>query len=169
MVHDIYRANTKFYIWLKYVNKAIWIHFYIHLIKYEINIPAIPTSETIPKRYYLMLPEELICTSPVLMAGMSMLQSILMNQEESERWYHLLEEYAAKSEGSAKREARSRLLYLDIGLPHPSLFCKRYNFSAVISLFKITFCQSNADQSFPMLQLKAREAPKGRQGAGFSI
>lgn len=70
------------------------------------------------RRYYLMLPEELICTSPVLMAGMSMLQSILMNQEESERWYHLLEEYAAKSEGSAKREARSRLLYLDIGLPH---------------------------------------------------
>lgn len=70
------------------------------------------------RRYYLMLPEESICTSSVLMAGMSMLQSILMNHEESERWYHLLEEYAEKSGGSAKREARSRLLYLDIGLPH---------------------------------------------------
>ena len=70
------------------------------------------------RRYYLMLPEESICTSPVLMAGMSMLQSMLMNTEESERWYHLLEGYAAKSEGSAKREAKSRLLYLDIGLPH---------------------------------------------------
>lgn len=70
------------------------------------------------RRYYLMLPEESICTSPVLMAGMSMLQSMLMNHEESERWYHLLEEYAAKNEGSARREAKSRLLYLDIGLPH---------------------------------------------------
>ncbi len=70
------------------------------------------------RRYYLMLPEESICTSPVLMAGMSMLQSMLMNHEESERWYRLLEEYAAKSEGSARREAKSRLLYLDIGLPH---------------------------------------------------
>lgn len=70
------------------------------------------------RRYYLMLPEDSICTSPVLMAGMSMLQSMLMNPEESERWYHLLEEYVAKCEGSAKREAKSRLLYLDIGLPH---------------------------------------------------
>ncbi len=70
------------------------------------------------RRYYLILPEESICTSPVLMAGMSMLQSMLMNQEESERWYHLLEEFAAKNEGRAKTEAKNRLLYLDIGLPH---------------------------------------------------
>ncbi len=70
------------------------------------------------RRYYLMLPEESICTSPVLMAGMSMLQSILMNEEESERWYHLLEKFAAENEGRAKREAKNRLLYLDIGLPH---------------------------------------------------
>lgn len=70
------------------------------------------------RRYYLMLPEESICTSPVLMAGMSMLQSMLMNKEESERWYRLLEKFAAENGGSARREAKSRLLYLDIGLPH---------------------------------------------------
>jgi len=70
------------------------------------------------RRYYLMLPEEAISTSPVLMAGMSMLQSILLNSEESERWYRKLEKFAQNSGGSARREARNRLLYLDISLPH---------------------------------------------------
>lgn len=70
------------------------------------------------RKYYLSLSEELIRKSPVLIAGMSMLQSMLMNEEESERWYHVLEEYAHEHTGSAKREAKSRLLYLDIALPH---------------------------------------------------
>lgn len=70
------------------------------------------------RRYYLMLPEESIAASPVLTAGMSMLQSILMNPEESERWYEKLEKFAREHEGSARREAKNRLLYLDIGLPH---------------------------------------------------
>ncbi len=70
------------------------------------------------RRYYLMLPEESICGSPDLLAGMSMLQSMLMNRKESERWYQLLEGFAAKSSGSARREAKNRLLYLDIALPH---------------------------------------------------
>ncbi|MCD8337969.1 MAG: LuxR C-terminal-related transcriptional regulator [Lachnospiraceae bacterium] len=70
------------------------------------------------RKYYLELPEELIEKSPELMAGMSMLQSMLMNDEESERWYHLLEEYGKTATGSAARDVKSRLLYLDIGLPH---------------------------------------------------
>lgn len=70
------------------------------------------------RRYYLSLPEDLIRESPVLMACMSMLQSILMNVEESERWYQELQDYAARQNGSARKEAKSRLLYLEIGLPH---------------------------------------------------
>lgn len=50
--------------------------------------------------------------------GMSLLQSILMNVEESERWYHELEEYQKRAEGSEAREARGRLITLDISLPH---------------------------------------------------
>lgn len=74
------------------------------------------------RHYYLMLPEEIISTSPVLMAGMSMLQSILLNIGESERWYQKLKEFAGQSRGSAKQEAKNRLLYLDIGLPHRGTF-----------------------------------------------
>ena len=70
------------------------------------------------RKYYLTLPERIVEESPVLMAGLSMLQSMLLNIEESDRWYHALEEYAQRHSGSPGREARSRLLYLKIGLPH---------------------------------------------------
>ena len=70
------------------------------------------------RNYYLELPEDLIRGNPVLMMGMSLLQSILMNVDESERWYHELEEYQKRAEGSDAREARGRLITLDISLPH---------------------------------------------------
>ncbi len=70
------------------------------------------------RRYYLALPEAVVKASPELMAGMSMLQSILLNDEESERWYQALSEFAAGQSGSMRRAAKARLLYLDIGLPH---------------------------------------------------
>ena len=70
------------------------------------------------RKYYLKLPEELISGSPVLMAGISLLQSMLMNIEESNRWYHQLEKFAEEHSGSMKKEALSRLLYLKIALPH---------------------------------------------------
>ena len=70
------------------------------------------------RNYYLELPEDLIRENPVLMMGMSLLQSILMNVDESERWYHELEEYQKRAEGSEAREAKGRLITLDISLPH---------------------------------------------------
>ena len=70
------------------------------------------------KRYYLVLPEEKIKKSVELMAGMSMLQSMLLNEEESERWYQELVAYAKERTGGMKRAAETRILYLDIALPH---------------------------------------------------
>lgn len=70
------------------------------------------------RKYYFALPEKRIAENPVLMAGMSMLQSMLMNEEESERWYDALKEYAKGQPPAMKREIRSKLLYLDIALPH---------------------------------------------------
>ena len=70
------------------------------------------------RKYYLKLPEELISGSPVLMAGISLLQSMLMNIEESNRWYHQLEKFAEEHSGQMKKEALSRLFYLKISLPH---------------------------------------------------
>lgn len=70
------------------------------------------------KHYYLALSERRIKESVELMAGMSMLQSMLLNEEESERWYQELKAFAAEKSGGVKRVAEARLLYLDIALPH---------------------------------------------------
>ncbi len=68
--------------------------------------------------YYMLLPEEKIRESVELMAGMSMLQSMLLDEEESERWYRELADCAKEKTGGMKRAAENRLLYLDIALPH---------------------------------------------------
>lgn len=73
------------------------------------------------RRYYLALSEETILKSPELMSGMSMLQSIQMNDEESDRWYKELENYARRQIGRSRQEAEGRLLYLDIALPHQGI------------------------------------------------
>ncbi len=70
------------------------------------------------RRYYLNMDEEEAAKSPVLMAGLSMLHSMLMDPEKSEYWYDKLSEFAKTAQGGAKREAQSRLCYLDISLPH---------------------------------------------------
>lgn len=67
---------------------------------------------------YFNLDEGEIADSPVLMAGMSMLYSLLMDGERSEYWYARLKAYAAAARGGVRREALSRLCYLDIALPH---------------------------------------------------
>ncbi len=70
------------------------------------------------KKYYLELSDEKIRTSPELMMGMSMLQSLLLDVEESKHWYRELEQYVKEHTGRERRQARSKLLYLEIGLPH---------------------------------------------------
>ncbi|MCI7131646.1 MAG: LuxR C-terminal-related transcriptional regulator [Lachnospiraceae bacterium] len=75
------------------------------------------------RHYYLSLSEDKIRESVELMAGMSMLQSMLFNEEESERWYQELSSYAKTKTGGQKRAAETRLLCLDIGLPHRGSVC----------------------------------------------
>lgn len=70
------------------------------------------------REYYLQLEEHEIAKNAVLMAGMSMLYSLLMQEKESEYWYGKLKSYTEMVKGGQKREALSRLVYLDIALPH---------------------------------------------------
>lgn len=69
-------------------------------------------------RYYLALEEKQIENSPVLMSVMSMIYSIMMNQEKSEYWYGKLKSYGESVKGGERREVDEQLLYLDIALPH---------------------------------------------------
>lgn len=70
------------------------------------------------RKYYLRLKPEEIEENVVLMAGMSMLYSLLMRTEESEYWYDRLAAYEKTVRGGERQEAKSRLAYLDIALPH---------------------------------------------------
>ncbi|MDD3362165.1 MAG: LuxR C-terminal-related transcriptional regulator [Hespellia sp.] len=72
------------------------------------------------KKYYMNLSPETVQESPVLMGGMSMLYSLLMQVEESEYWYEQLKEYESRQTWGSKRrrEAVRRRLYLEIALPH---------------------------------------------------
>ncbi len=72
------------------------------------------------KDYYFELPLEEFKDSPVLIAGMSMLYSLILLPEKSEEWYNkLLEIYQNKfNSKELRKEAKARLAYLDIGLPH---------------------------------------------------
>ncbi|MDD3362056.1 MAG: LuxR C-terminal-related transcriptional regulator [Hespellia sp.] len=72
------------------------------------------------RQYYLNLPREQAESSPILMAGLCMLHSLLMQTEESEQWYEALKAFEQKPgiPNNQKKEAKSRLAYLDIALPH---------------------------------------------------
>jgi len=70
------------------------------------------------RRYYLALEEEEADGSIVLMSSLSMLYSVMMNEEKSEYWYQKIKDYSKTVKGGEKREAEEMLLYLDIALPH---------------------------------------------------
>ena len=72
------------------------------------------------RRYYFKLPEELILSSPELMAAMSLITSLMMDTAVSERWRSQLEEQAKHMSGEEQRRAASWAAYLDVALPHRS-------------------------------------------------
>lgn len=72
------------------------------------------------ERYYRKLPTELILQSPELMCAMSMLESMYLRPEESEKWYNCLVNYRDTLEKSNMnyKLTKEKILYLDIALPH---------------------------------------------------
>ena len=72
------------------------------------------------RKYYDALPEQTICENPVLICGMSMLRSLVLDPQGSEYWYARLKDYAENPDHPRhlRKEARNKLVYLDIALPH---------------------------------------------------
>lgn len=71
------------------------------------------------EKYYFSMPKEEVLKSPTLMAGMSMICSLIMDYEQSEQWYIALQEFTKglKKTDSQYDDAKGRLAYLDIALP----------------------------------------------------
>lgn len=69
--------------------------------------------------YYMSLPDSSIEASPALMQGKSMLCALHADYEGSERWYNRLKDFVLVRKGTdaAAKEAKSRLIWLDVALP----------------------------------------------------
>ena len=72
------------------------------------------------KPAYDMLSQEELLTSPELMKGMCMIESLRGHVTESERWYDALKAYIEKTPATDvnRRIAQEAIAYLDIGLAH---------------------------------------------------
>ena len=86
------------------------------------------------RKYYEALPEQAILENPVLISGMSILCSLMLNPKKSEIWYQKLKEYAENPENPKhqRKDAKNRLAYLDIALPHRAG-------KGIIKIFQNTF------------------------------
>ena len=102
------------------------------------------------EKYYRSLPDSEVLASPSLMQGMSMLCALSMDYEGSERWYRELQAFADRcdKQDAAKKQARSRLAWLDISLPQrrvehltetiPAIFHLLTNKEVVLPPFSVT-------------------------------
>jgi|GEM_PF-836443 len=90
------------------------------------------------RRHYESLPEEIIIRDPALIAGTSLLKSMTMRPDESEKWYRELEQFEKNMNNSAesRKEARVFLSYLDIGLPHRAGKGMIPNMKSAVNLLK---------------------------------
>ena len=86
------------------------------------------------RKYYEALSEQAILENPVLISGMCLLCSLMMNPKKSELWYQKLKEYSVnpKNPKPQRKDAKNRLAYLDIALPHRAG-------KGIIKIFQNTF------------------------------
>ncbi len=93
------------------------------LVKNARKHPGAGNYEAMEK-YYMMLDDSEIVSSPLLMQAMSMLCSLRGDYEASEKWYQELRNFAGSrlhTDRSSYKEAKSRLAWLDISLPQRSI------------------------------------------------
>ncbi len=89
------------------------------------------------RHFYLRLSEERKLQSPELMAGMSMVHSILLDDDESERWAESLKHFKAVHGGHQRKNAEERLLYLDLALPHRGIIKMTERLQEILRLNQI--------------------------------
>ena len=114
--------------------------------------------------YYLSLPDSIICESPSLMQGKSMLCALHADYDGSEKWYHRLEEFAAvrKKSDAAAKEAKSRLTWLNIALPQRGVTGM---VDTIMSAFKL---MTNKEISVPPLSVTSTLPSIMNGGKDFS-
>ena len=124
---NLYRTAAEYYeeideveLALKYYNKAKMYDKLADILIRNAEFDAARVNLFKTRHYIFSLPEEVIKNSPALMGSISLVYSVMMCPDDSEKWYNVLKEYEqdeCRSE-EEKKEARARLTYLDISLVH---------------------------------------------------
>ncbi len=72
------------------------------------------------RKYLFALEEEEIKKNPALIASVSLLHSILLSPQESEKWYDFLVDHlhTPRLTSEEKKEVKNRILFLDMSLMH---------------------------------------------------
>lgn len=88
--------------------------------------------------YYMSLDKDVVEQSPALMQAMSMLMALRSDYEASEEWYDSLKRFADGLEkgDAAKKEAKSRIAWLDISLPQRGVLGLTETIPAVFTLIR---------------------------------
>ena len=107
------------------------------LIKSTYLHPGMGHYEELEK-YYLSLDKKTVERSPALMQALSMLSALRSDYSESEKWYGTLKRFADSLEkgDAVKKEAKSRLAWLDISLPQRGVDNLTETIPAVFTLMK---------------------------------
>lgn len=124
---EVYEMAARFFEKNNQIAEAL---FYYNQIGDEEAIPRLLTQNAMrhpgsghyfdTRQYYLKLTPQQLEEAPILISGLSMLYSLLLQPERSEYWYQQLIELENKTtiKPDIKKEAKRRILYLDIALPH---------------------------------------------------
>lgn len=108
------------------------------------------------ENYYMSLDKKVAEQSPALMQAMSMLMALRSDYKASEEWYASLKRFADSLEkgDAAKKEAKSRLAWLDISLPQRGVLGLTETIPAVFALMcnkEITLPEFSVTSAMPSI------------------
>lgn len=149
---------------LKYYNKAKMYDKLADILIRNAEFDAARANLFKTRHYIFSLPEETIKNSPALMGSISLVYSVMMCPEDSEKWYNILKEYEMDESRSEeeRKDARARIAYLDVSLVH------RSSEERVEGLYKAAMLVKEEKLRLPELSFTGNSPSLANGGVDFS-
>lgn len=168
---NMYRTAAEYYeeideieLALKYYSKAQMYDKMADILIKNAEYDAARAGLFKTRHYIFSLPEELVKSRPALMGSISLVYSVMMCPEESEKWYEILKEYEQDPSRTEDEyiEARSRRSFLDISLMH------RKSEDRIRGVFETAALSKNTELRLPELAFTGNSPSLLNGGVDFS-
>ncbi|NLK94015.1 MAG: hypothetical protein GX275_02325 [Clostridiales bacterium] len=118
-----YEKNEEFMLALEYYSMAKDFDKVVEILKYILNNYGGSAYFKDTYMFYEKIPEKILLESPELLAAMSMLYSIRMQEDKSQYYFKKLKELIEKMDKNDYRmeKALEKNIYLNIALPHKGI------------------------------------------------